>query len=315
MDQAAVGLQLAGQPAELAEQGQGVLHGEIVPRRGDDLGLPDREGLDLSGERGVADDPVGQEGRAEGQGLGGRDAERRLDGGELLGNRVLPEQAELVFALDEGEDVLVAHEPLPDLGELFAVELERHAPVELVDGLPPGVGDDAVDVERGPVEAFEALDAQPGRLDQEVDEGPAGGVPGDLDEGVALDVVGRVLDLDEVLVLEEPLRVADLDALVAHLGDLLVDEDVGRRSRVRPVNVFAGDERHRDVRDLRLALPQLPPGLDIVGHVAVVHGHELLGAVPDRGIEDVVARVVLLEEHDVEGAGQVRAGRGPGRTR
>ncbi len=240
--------------------------------------------------------------------MGGRDLQGRFDGSELLGDRVLPEDADLVVALDEGEGVLVGHSAVPDLGELIAVELERDAPVELIDGLAGGVGDDAVDVKDRPVEALETLDAQPGRLDEEMDEGPPGGVPGDLNEGVVLDVVGGVLDLDDVPVLEELLRIGVLDALIAHLRDLLADQDVGRHGGIHAHDIFARDERHRDVGHRRVdGLPQLAPGLEVVRHVAVVERHELLGAVPDRGIEDIVAGRVLLEEDDVEGARHARA--------
>ena len=132
-----------------------------------------------------------------------------------------------------------------------------------------------------------------------MDEGSARLVPEDLDQAVAVEVVGRVFDLDEVLVLQELLGVTGLDGLRPGRLDPL-EEQVGRHGRPAVDGAaLAGDERHRHGGQGRVDLLELLEGLSVVG-TAEIAGQEGLGTVGDRAVEPVLAPAVLPEEDDVE---------------
>ena len=132
---------------------------------------------------------------------------------------------------DEGEEVLEAEQPVPDLLDLGAVELDGEGLLVLVDGGALRIGDEDVDLQ-GRVEAVSVpLEGELPGLDEVMDEGHSRRVPDDAGGKVAVDVVGRVLDADAVLVLVEVLGVGVLDLLPRRRGDLGLEKDLGGHRR------------------------------------------------------------------------------------
>ena len=122
----------------------------------------------------------------------------------------------------------------------------------------------------------------------------------DLDQAVAIDVIGRIFDFDGVLVLKEFLGIRGRHGMLRPRLDPL-EEDIGGQGRpAQGSGGFAGNQAHGDIGEARIDLGQGHIPFQVIVGIAAVAGNESSGAVAGGAVQLEHPLALILEEKKME---------------